>query len=294
MKVIVLSFLFSVWGFQIADANEVDNKSTSSPALNLCINDSGQHGVDMEKIARLHYTGTITHTDFYTNDIFDLKETYVNEHSNCNVVNYSWAWTLAFHAKGLKLEDNRYEYEFIRDEEYYSIKRFLDGYKGVVVSSAGNAENTDTLITSRIARYKDKNRELGVNTYEDRIFVVGQIEVTWDGEYIHHYSEGDYIDFVVPNYGRLTEYPNQPGLYEYHTGTSVASAETSGLFSQILEMGVPQSSLRSILGFEDKDHVWNGRTYKVLSFEKTMENAEKYVRIQHIRNKVAQNRHKRK
>lgn len=288
MKVVVLLFLFGMLGFEVANANEVDTQSTSSPKLNLCINDSGKHGADMEKMARLQYTGTITHTDFYTSDIFDRDNVHIAEHSNCNVVNYSWGWTLDFYKRGLKLEDNRYEYEYIRDEEYYGVQRFLDGYKGIVVSSAGNAENADTILSSRIARYKDRNRELGRTTYEDRIFVVGQIEVTWDGEYIHHFSEGKYIDFVVPNYGRVTEMPDIPGLYEYHIGTSVASAETSGLFSQVLEMGVPQEALRSVLGFEDKDHVWNGITYKVLSFEKTIENAKKYVRAAHIKNRVAQ------
>lgn len=92
-----------------------------------------------------------------------------------------------------------------------------------------------------------------------------------DGGYKHHFSYGDEIDFVVPNY--------KEDILNYRknfTGTSFASPVVSGVISQLLKSGIPAEDIRSVIGFEDELHYHNGKSYKVFSITKTIKNAYSY------------------
>lgn len=275
-NIMALTLTTGIFGIDSASAKN-NKELEETPKLNLCINDNINHGDEMEAFARKTYKGDVTRIDIYTKNIFDKKELHEGSYDNCSVINYSWNLLPTFFVNGEKLEDNMDKFEELSSSEYAVVDRFLDHYKGIVVSSAGNEENVDTILSSRIARYKRMNDKLGINKNEDRIFVIGQVEKNSNGGYNHKWSEGDKIDYVVANYMDTIEDKDNPGTLKPQVGTSMASASVSGLFAQILDMGVPQEDLRSVLGFEDKDHVWKGVTYKVLSFPKSLENAKNYV-----------------
>lgn len=97
------------------------------------------------------------------------------------------------------------------------------------------------------------------------------IERNEDGNYIHHFSDGDYVDFVVANYNE--------GILDYEDDfqrTSYAAPVASALISQLLQSGIPKEDIRNVLGFEDKNHYYNGKEYKVLLIFKTIRNAYDY------------------
>lgn len=266
----------SVVGFGLFGGLSVNAEEGVYELARLCINDNKDHGDDIEGFAKKHFKGDVVRTDIYTQGIFE-EDVHEEVYKDCDVINYSFGTTPQYIKDGGKMEDNIEQFEKTMKWDHWAVNNFIKVYKGIIVSSAGNRDGGDTILSSPIARYKTMNERLNYDKAKDeeRLFVVGQVEPNGLGGYIHHFSEGDKIDFVLPNY-------NAEMGGQTHIGTSTASGEVSGVIAQVLEIGVPQEEVRNILAYEKKDHVWNDKSYKVLSIKKTLQNANNYAKVNNI------------
>lgn len=232
-----------------------------------CVNDSGKHLEEVQKFVEKYFDGKISELSTSNSGFLDNRglENYVE----CDVINYS----IGIYPLFFGVADRAQKIKDFKEEEYNNLNSFLKQYDGIIVNSAGN-EAGDSTQSSPLARYKEMSILKGETKDNYRLFVVGQIEIDKDGNYIHHFSGGDYVDFVVPNYNE--------GILHYQKdfqGTSYSAPVASALISQLLQSGIPKEDIRNVLGFEDKNHYYNGKEYKVLSVFKTIRNAYDYHKI---------------
>lgn len=230
--------------------------------VKVCINDTDEHMDDVEKFVLKYFEAEPTKIPLEEANI--ASNDNLKAFKDCDVTNYSIGILPIFFG----YEDRLERLENFRTEEIKNIDNYLSTYNGIIVSAAGN-ENGSSSFSSPLYRYKEKNQN---STYLDRLFVVGQIEENENGEYIHHYSYGEHVDFVVPNYNE-----NIVGHKDNFRGTSFATAVATALISQMLQAGVLKEDIRGLLGFEDKQHYWEGKSYPVLSVRKTIQNTYKYL-----------------
>lgn len=231
-----------------------------------CVNDSeGEHMDSVELFVKKYFDGETKQISFSNQNFYSNEN--VSEFLTCEVINFSIGRIPLFFGH----EDRAKKIEQFKEDEYYNINHFLDTYEGFIIAAAGNDD--DTIFSSPISRYKEKSKALEADEDDklNRLIVVGQVEKLEDGKYKHHYSYGDEIDFFVPNYNEdILNYKKD------FTGTSFASPVVSGLISQLLKSGIPTEDIRNILGFEDEMHYYKGKSHKVLSVTKTIENAYSY------------------
>ena len=194
----------------------------------------------------------------------DYSMYYPYENEKCDVINHSIGLYPILNG------ETEYENEQILNEyieyEANKVNVFLKYHKWIIVESAGN-NGKDSKVSSSLARYKDKYKNYEVN---ERLFVVGQIEKTKSGDYIHHFNYGDEVDFVVANYNEYVK-------GGHYSGTSFASPVVSGVIATLLESGIPQEDIRDVIGYEDEVHVYKGKEYKVFSAFNTFKNARDYI-----------------
>lgn len=268
MKKIILVTLFlclilpiQANAFDLSKAN-IGMIRTNLPIVNqtnVCVSDIDKsHSQVVSDFVYKYYNGQITQIQFNGYNF--------NTFQNCDVINSSIA-TIPFFF-GYRGEELKRKYQEFRYEEYDQLYNFLHEYKGIIVESAGN-EDEGTTYSSSIARFKEWSEDESIN---NRLFVVGQIEITDEGTYVHHFSYGDEIDFVVANYGEMV------GNKRY-TGTSYSSPVATAIISTLIQAGIPVEDIRDVIGYEEELHYWNGKSYRVLDVFKTIRNAYKYLEM---------------